>query len=108
MAENYVYKKITIEDINLPQYCHFFIKEIQDSVEEYDVKNPGDELEVTIESYIHPYCYDALSLVVKAFERKNFTISVPTYKLEKDEDGDKKYIFTWKLTKRRRIDDLPF
>ena len=38
------YKKTTKEDIDFPNYCFFFIKEINESLEENDITNPGDEL----------------------------------------------------------------
>lgn len=98
------YQKITKEYIDLPKYCYFFIKEIQDSIDEYNVKHAGDEIEVTIETSEHPYCSDAFELIIKAFTRKKFYVSTPTYKMVK-ENGVRTYTYKWKL---KKVDDLPF
>ena len=98
------YQKITKEYIDFPRYCYFFIKEIQDSIDEYDIKNVGDEIEVTIETSNHPYCSDAFTLIIKAFTRKSFYVSIPTYKMVKN-NGVRTYIYKWKL---KKIDKLPF
>lgn len=108
MSEEFTYKKITRDDVDFPKYCYFFIKEIQDSINEYEIKNPGEELEVVIETHSHPYCYDAFALVVKAFERKKFSLRIPTFTTKKDEDGDKVYVYKWTLKKLNPLDDLPF
>lgn len=108
MESGNIYKKITRDDVDFPRYCFFFIKEIQDSIEEYEIKDPGDELEVVIETYSHPYCYDAFALVVKAFERKNFQVKIPTFKMEKGEGDSRLYIYKWNLKKINPCDDLPF
>lgn len=99
------YQKITKEYIDLPRYCHFFIKEIQESIDEYDIKDVGDEIEILIETSSHPYCSDALELVKKVFIRKHFLIKMSTYKMVKDDDGKKTYVYGWNLVK---VDDLPF
>lgn len=98
------YQKITKEFIDLPRYCYFFIKEIQESVDEYNIKEAGDEIEIVIETSNHPYCYDALELIRKAFIRKNFFVKMPSYKMTK-EDGVRTYTYRWNL---KKIDDLPF
>lgn len=108
MSGEYVYKKITRDDVDLPRYCFFFISEIQDSLDEHDIKDPGDELELTIETSSHPYCYDAFALVVKAFERKGYQTRIPTFKVEKGEDESKLYVYKWNLKKLNPCDDLPF
>lgn len=108
MSGEYTYKKITRDDVDLPRYCYFFIKEIQESLEENDIKNPGDELELTIETYSHPYCYDAFDLVVKAFQRKGYQIKVPTFKIINGEDNAKVYSYVWNIKKLNPSDDLPF
>lgn len=101
------HKKITKEDIDFPNYCYFFIKEISDSLKECDITNPGDELTLDIESVNYPYCYDAMSLIVKTFERKHYMLKVPTYKVLFENDK-KIYAYKWKITKLSDIDDLPF
>lgn len=101
------YKKITKEDIDFPNYCLFFIKEIIDSLEEYDIKNPGDELSLEIETTQHPYCYDAFELIAKTFNRKGYDMKIPTFKL-KNENGIKTYTYKWKILKIQDSYDLPF
>ena len=44
------YQRITKEYIDFPKYCYFFIKEIQESIDEYNIKKVGDEIEITIET----------------------------------------------------------
>ena len=101
------YKKITKDDIDFPNYCFFFIKEIIDSLEEHDIKEPGDELTLEIGTHEYPYCYDAMALIVKTFERMGYNTRTPTYKLTK-EDDIKTYTYKWKLVKSPNLDDLPF
>ena len=103
------YHKITKEDIDLPNYCYFFISEIIDSLKENDISNVGDEIEIVIESFGHPYCYDGINLVVKTFRRKGFELNFPHYMLSK-EDGKKLFPYTWVLTLKKKSDykDLPF
>jgi hypothetical protein len=98
------YQKITKEYIDFPRYCHFFIKEIQESINEYKIENEGDEIEITIETSQHPYCSDAFELIKKAFTRKGFYVSPPSYKMIK-EGGVRTYTYKWKL---KKIDKLPF
>ena len=106
MAE-YEYKKITKEYIDFPRYCYFFISEIQDSIDENSIKDVGDEIEIEIETTGHPYCYDALELIVRSFVRKGFDTRIPNYRMEKN-NVERKYIYKWKLVKTPNIDDLPF
>lgn len=101
------YKKITKEDIDFPRYCHFFIKEIDESLKENEINNPGDELDLEIETSTYPYCYEGFELVKKSFERKHFQINIPTF-TTKMEDGVKYYIYKWTIRKLSKIDDLPF
>jgi len=101
------YKKITKEDIDFPNYCFFFIKEIIESLEEYDITNPGDELSLELETSEHPYCYEAFELIVRTFERKGFSTRIPTFHLVK-KDGVKTYTYNWKFTKLPNANDLPF
>ena len=101
------YKKITKEDVDFPDYCYFFIKEIKESLEEEEIKDPGDELELELDTPDHPYCYEAFELIVKTFQRKGYDIRIPTYHLEK-EDGIKHYIYKWKIKKLPNVDNLPF
>lgn len=98
------YNKITRNDIDFPRYCYFFIKEIQDSIEEYDIKDAGDEITITLSTSSHPYCSECINLIKKAFIRKKYYIKLSNFKVEKDDDGDKVYVYTWDLKK----DDLPF
>lgn len=102
-----VYKKTTKEDIDFPRYCHFFIKEIFESLEENEIENPGDELELVLETSRYPYCYEAFELVVRTLERKGFESRIPTFHLEK-QDGEKTYIYKWNIKKLPNMDDLPF
>jgi len=92
------YKKTTKEDIDFPRYCHFFIKEILESLEENDVNCKGDELELILETPNHPYCYDAFELVVRTLGRKGFESKIPTFHL-KTENGEKVYVYKWVITK---------
>lgn len=101
------YKKTTKDDIILPKYCHYFISEIIDSLDEYNIKDPGDELTLEIETSQHPYCYDALELVVRTFKRKRYDTKIPSFHIE-NKDGKKTYMYKWKLIKLSDIDDLPF
>ncbi len=101
------YKKITKEDVDFPRYCHFFIKEIIESLDEYDIKDPGDELDLEIETSQHPYCYEAFELVVRTFERKGYDVRIPTFHMVK-RDGTKFYTYKWKFRKLPNVEDLPF
>ena len=101
------YKKITKEDVDFPRYCHFFLKEIIESLDEYDIKDPGDELDLEIETSQHPYCYEAFELVVRTFERRGYDVRIPTFHMEK-RDGTKFYTYKWKFRKLPNLEDLPF
>ena len=101
------YKKTTKEDIDFPNYCFFCIKEINESLEENDITNPGDELTLELETSEHPYCYEAFELLVRTFERKGFSTGIPNFQLT-NKDGVKTYIYKWKITKLPNVDDLPF
>ena len=101
------YKKITKVDINFPKYCHFFISEIIDSLERNDISNPGDELDLEIETSEHPYCYEAFELIVRTFERKGYDSRIPTFHMEK-KDGQKVYTYKWTFKKLANVNDLPF
>lgn len=102
------YRKITKEDIDFPNYCFFFIREIQDSLVEKEIKNPGDELSLEIETSQHPYCYDAFELIARTFTRKGFSINIPSFHLTKKKDNTKVYTYKWKIIKRAIDDGLPF
>ena len=98
------YKKITKTDINMPKYCLFFIKEIQEAIDETNFDEYGG-LELTLTTSKYPYCYDALKLVVKTFTKKGFQIKIPSFVTTKE--GDKKiWEYKWDISKD--IDDLPF
>jgi len=101
------YKKTTKKDVDFPNYCLFFIREIIDSLDEYDIHDPGDELQLEIETSQHPYCYEAFELIVKTFERKGYDVRIPTFKLEK-KDGSKTYVYKWNLVKLPNVEDLSF
>lgn len=101
------YKKITKEDVDFPRYCHFFIKEIVESLDEYDIKDPGDELELEIETSQYPYCYEAFELVVRTFERKGYDVRIPNFHMDK-RDGTKFYTYKWNFRKLPNVEDLPF
>ena len=101
------YKKITKEDIDFPNYCFFFIKKINESLEEYDITNPGDELSLEIETSDYPYCYEAFELITRTFERKGYSMKIPTFHLVK-KDEMKMYIYKWKISKLPNADSLPF
>lgn len=100
------YKKITKEDIDFPRYCFFFIKEIMDSLEEYEIKDVGDELDLEIETPNHPYCYDAFKLIIKTFERKDYRVKFPSFHTDV-QDGVKSYNYKWNI-KKINYNDLPF
>ena len=101
------YKKITKKDIDFPNYCFFFIKEIKESLDEYDVNDVGDELTLELTTSKYPYCYDALELVARTFKRLKYSMSTTAYKTSV-KDGVKKYTYTWKITKIGEFDNLPF
>ena len=101
------YKKITKEDVDFPRYCYFFIKEIIESLDEYDIKDPGDELDLELETSQYPYCYEAFDLVMRTFERKGYESKIPTFHMVK-KDGLKTYIYKWKFKKLPDVEDLPF
>ena len=100
------YKKITKEDVDFPDYCYFFIKEIKESLEENEIVNPGDELELELETYDHPYCYEAFALVAKTFGRMGYRMAIPTF-VTKKVNGIKQYTYKWKIIKLAK-DGLPF
>ena len=108
MSGEYVYKKTTRDDVDFPRYCYFFIKELMESIEDNEIVDPGDELEVSLETSQYPYCYDALELVVRTFERKGFHTRIPTFKVNTEEDNTKVYVYKWELKKVNPCDDLPF
>ncbi len=99
------YKKITKEDIDFPRYCLFFIKRIQDKLDEEDVKERV-YTEVLIDT-IYPYCSDVFDLVIKTFERKGFDTMTPSFKIEY-KFNVKHYIYRWRMRKLSKLDDLPF
>ena len=91
------YKKITKEDVDFPRYCHFFIKEIVESLDEYDIKETSQ----------YPYCYEAFELVVRTFERKGYDVRIPNFHMDK-RDGTKFYTYKWNFRKLPNVEDLPF
>jgi hypothetical protein len=98
------YKKTTIDDINIPQYCLFFIETIQDEINKTDFEE-YDTVELEIITSKYPYCYDALKLVVKTFTRKGFYVKIPTFTSYKDDKGIKVWDYKWDI---KLSDDLPF
>ena len=101
------YKKITKEDIYFPDYCFFFIKEITESLKENDITNPGDELDLEIETSGYPYCYDAFNAVVRTMRKKGYSMRVPGFKRKKSGKEDM-VIYKFVITKMGENDDLPF
>lgn len=99
------YKKITKEDIDFPRYCLFFIKKIQDRLDEEEL-DEKTYLEILIES-VYPYCSDAFELITRTFERKGIDIMTPTFKIEY-KFNVKHYIYKWRMRKLSELDDLPF
>lgn len=100
------YHKVTKNNIDFPKYCYYFISEIIDSLEENEIENPGDELSLEIETPQHPYCYDAMELIVRTLQRKGYSTRIPNFSM-KIIDGVKNYIYTWKIIKTSN-DGLPF
>ena len=102
-----IYKKVTKDDIDFPRYCYFFIKELQESIDEYDVTEVGDELTVDLRTSEYPYCSEALELIKKTFTRKGYLTKMSHYKLEIIGE-DRYYNYKWELRKLPNTDDLPF
>lgn len=101
MLDNY--KKITKEDIDFPNYCLFFIENLEEEIKNTDLEN--NDLELKIHS-TYPYCYDAFALVKKTFEKRGVEVKIPTFRLmSEDGDGTKHYLYKFDISK---IDDLPF
>ena len=101
------YKKITKEDVNLPEYCLFFIESIQKEIDDTDFEE-YTELELTVDTSEYPYCYDAFELVVKTFSRKGFYTRVPTFTTSRNENGKKVWTYKWLIREINNCDDLPF
>ena len=99
------YKKLTKEDIDFPRYCLFFIKKLQEAIDESDIED-DKAIEVKLDSTLR-YCSDAFELITKTFERKGLIVSVPSFKLV-CENGIKHYIYKWKFQKYVNYNDLPF
>jgi hypothetical protein len=99
------YKKLTREDIDFPNYCLFFIRCIQEAIDNAELSYT-DFLEVNVGS-TYPYCSDAFDLITKTFERKGLDIRTPTFKLEM-RNNEKYYNYKWKLRKGIDYNDLPF
>ena len=102
------YKKTTKEDIYFPDYCLFFIKEIKESLDENGITNPGDELDLEIETVGYPYCYDAFKAVVRALRKKGYLMNVPGFKREKREGKEDMIVYKFVIRKMGVDDDLPF
>lgn len=100
------YKKITKDDINLPQYCLFFIKKIQEAIENEGGLDKIKTMEVSIET-TYPYCSDAFELIAKAFASKKIDLMPPTFKVEY-KFNIKTYVYKCRLQILGNIDDLPF
>lgn len=103
----YEYKKITKNDINLPQYCLYFIEVIQNELNKTDF-DEYEELVLTVETSRYPYCYDAFELITRTFERKGYWMQIPTFKTEKDDDGKKTYRYKFNIKEITYKNDLPF
>jgi hypothetical protein len=104
------YKPITKADISMPEYCIFFIRKIIEDIEKKNL-DPGDMTYVKVDTYAeeHPYVYDAVELVCKTFGRKGYDVMIPTFRREEpDKNGRTLVHYSWKVTKRVNLDDLPF
>lgn len=101
------YKKLTKDDIDFPKYCLFFIRKIQEAID-----NPKSSLsyveflKVEVET-TYPYCSEAFNLIAKTFTRKGLEMRTPTYKMNKV-DGIPHYLYNWGVRKEVDYDDLPF
>ena len=95
------------ENKNLPRYCIFFIKEIQDSIDEYDITGVGDEIAIDIETYAHPYDANGVNAIIKTFERKDYSVKMQKYQIKKI-DGEEVYSYLWNVIKQCSKEDLPF
>lgn len=106
--KEYVFKKITKEDVNFPEYCLFFLKRLLRYTTAIGGVDDKLELEITTNDKDHPYCYEAFELIVRTLERKGISTRIPGFKREKEEGKDD--ILRYKFTLRRmpRYDDLPF
>ena len=103
------YKKTTKNDIDLPNYCLFFIEKIQKQLAKVDFDKHRNA-EIFINTSSHPYCYDALELIVRTFTRKGYRLNIPTYKLIL-KGGKKSCEYKWVIEKKNDCndcDDLPF
>jgi hypothetical protein len=103
------YHKLTKYEVDFPRYCLFFIKKIQEEIDNEGF-NEDNELVINIDSTFR-YCSDAFDLITKTFERKGLIVNIPTYRLT-IEDDVKHYIYKWKFEKYPSVipiyDDLPF
>jgi hypothetical protein len=102
------YKKLTKDDIDFPTYCLFFIKKLQETIDDEGL----DEFiftEVSVET-TYPYCAEAFELINKTFERKGIEMRTPTYRLAY-KHGVKFYTYKWRLRLWSRVNEyseLPF
>lgn len=103
------YRPITKADINMPEYCMFFIQKIIADIEKKKL-NPGDMTLVKVDTYLeeHPYVYDAVELVCRTFDRKGYDIMIPTFRREELENGKTLVHYGWKVKKKVNVNDLPF
>ena len=104
MAEGY--KKITKVDINFPKFCLFFIESLKKEIDDTDFK-VYNELEVKVNTYEFPYCYEAFSLVTKSFKRIGFDVKTPTFKLVSI-DGIRHWQYKFLIKVSKGCEDLPF
>jgi hypothetical protein len=103
------YKPITKADINMPEYCMFFIQKIIADIDKKEL-GPGDMTCVKVDTYLeeHPYVYEAVDLVCRTFNRKGYDVMIPTFRREDPEGGKTLVHYGWKVKKRVNTDDLPF
>ena len=101
------YKKITKCDVDFPAYCLFFIKRILANIDESNM-DEDTTMTLIITTPDHPYCYDALELVMRTLDRKGYNTRLPGFKRDKAEGKPDMFTYRWTIKKAKKCDDLPF
>ena len=110
----HVYEKQTKDTVDFPAYVLCFLGAIMNKLEFYGfiegkpskiATAPPNTLVIPIVSRMYSYCFDAVSLIEKTFNRKGFVCKMEKYKVididEKDGSKVKGYSYDYRITKKK-------